>query len=72
MFIQNENAIDRGLRVLLGVGLLSLTVLGPHTPWGLVGLVPLLTGIVGFCPLYRMVGLSTCPTATPKGPITQS
>jgi len=57
----NEGILDRTLRIALGVGLLSLTVVGPHTLLGLVGVVPLVTGVVGFCPLYRLVGLSTCP-----------
>jgi hypothetical protein len=58
---RNEGTIDRALRVLLGIALLSLIFVGPHTLWGLVGLVPLLTGIVGSCPLYSLLGLSTCP-----------
>ncbi len=69
MFTLNESGLDRALRVSLGIGLLSLTVLGPHTLWGLVGLVPLLTGFVGFCPLYRIFGFSTC--ATPRKPAPQ-
>lgn len=56
---QNEGSIDRVARVLLGVVLLSLVFIGPHTWLGLVGVVPLLTGIVGFCPLYRVMGLRT-------------
>lgn len=56
----NESSIDRALRFVLGVVVLSLVVIGPKTMWGLVGLVPLLTGIVGFCPLYRLLGISTC------------
>lgn len=57
----NEATWDRGARVALGLVLLALTVVGPHTLWGLVGLVPLITGAVGFCPLYRLAGVSTCP-----------
>jgi hypothetical protein len=57
----NEGTVDRTIRIALGIGLLSLTVVGPQTLLGLAGVVPLLTGIVGFCPLYRVVGLSTCP-----------
>jgi hypothetical protein len=56
---QNEGSIDRVVRVLVGSVLLSLFFFGPHTWLGLLGIVPLLTGIVGFCPLYRVVGLST-------------
>lgn len=59
--MQNEGTLDRVIRVVLGLALLSLTVVGPQTMWGLVGLVPLLTGMVGFCPLYKIVGLNTCP-----------
>ena len=58
----NEHTIDRAVRVMLGLFLLSLTVLGPHTLWGLVGLVPLLTGALGSCPLYTLFGISTCAT----------
>ncbi len=57
---RNEGNIDRGLRVVLGVALLSLVFVGPQTLWGLVGLVPLLTGLVGMCPLYRLFGVNTC------------
>lgn len=60
----NEGTLDRALRVVAGLALLSLTVTGPQTMWGLVGLVPLATGLVGFCPLYRIFGISTCPAKT--------
>jgi hypothetical protein len=60
-FATNEGTIDRVLRVLLGVGALSLTVMGPHSMWGLLGLVPLATGLAGTCPIYSVLGLSTCP-----------
>lgn len=57
---QNEGTIDRVTRVVLGLALLSLTVIGPQTWFGLIGIVPLLTGVVGFCPLYSALGLRTC------------
>lgn len=56
----NEGTIDRVLRVVVGLGILSLAFVGPQTPWGYVGLVPLATGLIGFCPLYAMLGISTC------------
>ena len=62
----NEGRADRALRIALGVGLLSLTVTGPESPWGFLGLVPLLTGILGSCPVYTTLGLSTCPLKTRK------
>jgi hypothetical protein len=58
---RNEHRIDRAIRVILGLALLSLVFVGPKTMWGLIGIVPLLTGAVGVCPLYSLVGLSTCP-----------
>jgi hypothetical protein len=57
----NESNLDRALRVIAGAGILSLAFIGPQTVWGYVGLVPLITGLVGYCPLYAMLGLSTCP-----------
>jgi len=64
IFALNEGTLDRTLRVLLGVALLSLTFLGPHTLWGLLGIVPLVTGLAGTCPLYSIVGIRTCHTPT--------
>lgn len=59
---RNAGHVDRSLRVLLGVALLSLYFVGPQSPWGLIGLVPLLTGLAGRCPLYSLFGISTCRT----------
>ena len=58
---KNEGTIDRALRIVFGLVILALVVVGPKTPFGFLGLVPLVTGILGFCPLYRLVGLRTCP-----------
>lgn len=57
----NEGAIDRAVRILLGLALISLVYVGPKTPWGWVGILPLATGIVGFCGLYALLGINTCP-----------
>ena len=59
----NIGTIDRILRVIVGLALLSLVVVGPKTLWGLVGLIPLATAGVRFCPLYRLLGVRTCQTA---------
>ncbi len=69
---KNEHSIDRGIRVALGLALLALTVVGPQTLWGLVGLVPLATGLIGSCPLYTLFGFSTCPVKSDSRPMTQS
>ena len=55
----NEGGVDRMVRVLIGIVLLSLTVVGPRTWWGLIGLLPLATGLTGYCLLYSLLGIST-------------
>jgi len=62
----NEGKIDRTIRVVIGVSLLSLVVVGPQTMWGWIGIVPLTTGLIGNCPLYTVFGFSTCPVDTHK------
>lgn len=59
----NVGGVDRLLRILVGLGLLALVFILPGAErwWGLVGLVPLLTGLVRFCPVYTLFGLNTCP-----------
>ena len=61
MAFKNEGTIDRALRVIAGAALVSLVFVGPETPWGWIGLVPLVTGLVGNCPVYSLLGISTCP-----------
>jgi hypothetical protein len=58
----NEGTIDRTVRTALGLALLGTVFVGPQSWLGLIGLVPLATGLFGFCPLYRLVGISTCAT----------
>ncbi len=57
----NESSWDRAVRVVVGLGLLATTLAGPHTLWGVVGAIPLLTGLTGYCPLYQLIGLATRP-----------
>ena len=57
----NEGTLDRTIRIVLGLGMLSLALVGPKTPLGYIGAVPLLTGLIGFCPIYKILGISTCP-----------
>lgn len=56
----NVGSIDRILRIAVGLALLSLVFIGPQTMWGLVGLLPLATGLFRFCPAYTLLGVSTC------------
>lgn len=60
----NAGTADRVLRVIAGAAILSLAFVGPRTPWAYLGLIPLLTGAFGFCPLYSIVGFSSCPAKT--------
>lgn len=55
----NEGVLDRILRVIVGLVVLSLVFVGPKTAWGYLGVIPLLTGLVGYCPLYALLGVST-------------
>lgn len=61
MLANNVGGIDRALRIIVGLVLLALVFVGPKTWWGLIGIVPLVTGLFGTCPAYSLVGLSTCP-----------
>jgi hypothetical protein len=59
----NVGGVDRILRVLAGLALLALTLTGQIGVWGWIGVVPLATGLFKFCPLYRVLGLNTCPVS---------
>jgi cadmium resistance protein CadD (predicted permease) len=56
----NVGGWDRIIRIAIGIALLSLVFVGPKTLWGLIGLVPLITGLAGVCPAYGLVGINTC------------
>ena len=56
----NEGTIDRALRVAVGSLLLALTLTHTIGMWGWIGVVPLLTGAIGWCPLYTVFGINTC------------
>lgn len=58
----NMGTLDRAIRVIAGLILLSLVFIGPQTPWGWIGIVPLVTGLVGLCPAYSIFGIKTCKT----------
>lgn len=60
---RNEHTIERAVRVIAGLGLLAIVFVGPQTKWGLIGLLPLVTGLVGSCPIYTVLGVSTCSMA---------
>lgn len=59
----NMGTIDRVLRLVVGIALLSLVFVGPKTLWGLIGIVPLATAGLRYCPLYTLLGIRTCRAA---------
>lgn len=62
----NEGNVDRALRVIVGLIVLALAFVGPQTPWGYIGIVPLVTGLIGYCPLYSLLGFNTCSMSSKK------
>lgn len=58
---KNIHSYERVARVIVGLGLTSMAFIGPANLWFLLGLIPVATGIVGWCPPYALLGISTCP-----------
>jgi hypothetical protein len=58
----NEGTVDRAVRVIAGLVILSLAFIGPKSAWGYIGLVPIATGLIGYCPAYSLFGINTCAT----------
>ena len=57
---KNEHTVERVVRVVAGLAILSLVFIGPKSLWGLIGIVPIATGLLGSCPLYTVLGITTC------------
>jgi hypothetical protein len=64
---KNAGNVDRAIRVVIGLALIGLTVTGTIGVWGWIGIVPLATAAMGFCPLYTLLGMNTCPMEAKKG-----
>jgi hypothetical protein len=56
---KNVGTVDRTIRIVLGLALIAMVFVGPKTPWGWIGIVPLLTGVVSWCALYQVLGIRT-------------
>ncbi|MBA0902407.1 MAG: DUF2892 domain-containing protein [Candidatus Nitrotoga sp.] len=56
----NTGCIDRALRAVIGLALITMAATGTVGMWGWIGIIPLLTGLVGFCPIYTIMGINTC------------
>lgn len=57
----NVGGFDKIARIVVGAGLIGATVAGVLPVWGYIGIVPLATGLMGWCPAYSLLGLNTCP-----------
>lgn len=57
---KNIGSIERVIRILAGLAIISMAFIGPHSPWGYLGIIPLATGLIGWCPPYALFGISTC------------
>jgi hypothetical protein len=60
---QNIGNIERVVRAVVGLALIAIVFVGPQTPWGWIGVVPLLTAVLGWCPPYALLGINTCRKA---------
>lgn len=60
---KNVGTVDKVLRVVVGLALVAMVFVGPKTPWGWIGIVPLATAAMSWCPLYTVLGIRTCPAA---------
>ena len=57
---KNIGSIERTVRVVAGLAIMSLALVGPKSPWAFLGVVPFLTGVFGWCPPYALLGIKTC------------
>jgi Protein of unknown function (DUF2892) len=62
----NAGTLDRSVRIVAGLALIGLAAFGTIGAWGWIGLVPLATGLAGYCPAYRLLGINTCPASARK------
>ena len=60
---QNVGNPERIIRIIVGLVVVSLVFIGPQSPWGWLGLIPLATGLIGWCPPYSLLGINTCKKA---------
>lgn len=63
---KNIHCVERVIRVIVGLGLVSLAFWGPKSPWFYLGLIPVITGLVGYCPPYQLLGINTCKPCDDK------
>lgn len=64
---KNVGGIEKTLRIIIGIVLIALVFVGPKTPWGWIGLLPLITGLVGYCPAWSLFGINTAKSSSEQG-----
>ena len=57
---KNVGSVERVIRIIAGIAILSLAFIGPKSSWAYLGIIPLATGLIGWCPPYALLGISTC------------
>jgi len=57
---KNIHSVERIIRIVAGIALVSMAFVGPANPWFFLGAIPLLTGLLGWCPPYQILGINTC------------
>jgi len=57
---KNVGSVERAIRIITGIAILSFAFVGPQSPWAYLGIIPLATGLMGWCPAYALLGISTC------------
>jgi membrane protein implicated in regulation of membrane protease activity len=57
---KNVGNLERIIRIIVGIALIAIVFVGPKSIWGWIGVVPLLTGLIGWCPPYQLLGINTC------------
>ena len=62
----NIHPLEREIRMIVGAILILLAFVGPKSPWFFLGIIPLLTGLIGWCPPYALLGINTCKTKPKK------
>lgn len=63
---KNIHSVERVVRIVVGLGLVSMAFVGPANLWFLLGIIPLMTGLLGWCPPYAMLGINTCRLGAKK------
>jgi hypothetical protein len=65
---KNVCGIEKAMRIVVGLVLISLVFVGPKTPWGWIGVILVATGLIGWCPISKLVGINTCPAGRKDQP----